>query len=831
MSIGPITQFVDYAEGGDTGTNDPSSIQPIIKGETVGGAATPAAGNGVSNRTAQNLRLRTELIRQVLADTLYLRDADRGGLFVGGPGLVSWGGSVASGGTGILVLSDNLFLLPGLTPGAAQTPPVAPVASKYGALTLLKSDSSAGLTVQSLRRSYAGGDTINVEVVAGGASGTVTAVLVADIPQRTIVLTANAPTLAQVISAINGLFPTDVNDNTQLAQATLAAGASNTDTLLTPQAQQFVVGNYDAEAHTLTPTNLATFFASSVNLLDEGDTLCIQYATMNDPLPGPPLGGRRQSIPENSNTVIPAASFFNSRVHPERLVNALPVCKVLNGKLVFTTGAQVPKGATNVDLGGIGAGSVAWGGGANWADGTTNPATDVGTELSKLITDLASESGSSGADKIGTKAVTYSFGAVAAQSLAARLVAFDTAKANLGFPNTFTRQQTINGANDAEAALNGSIAASSAYRLWTQLNANTTIVRIYYTAVGGMVLTANASWIPGTTKWHADNPAIQSYMFALDYFSMKLKSQSAGAADWSDGSWSLNTAETNGSLSMITGLFSGLLSADRVRASSAADPGSGNIGGLQGLFSQLVQTPLVKSDRAATRSLVWQSGFAGAQVFRIYRSLNSASSNESWELTNNAAWNGSAWVYDVSPTLGIGATGATAWKLSFNGRTQITLGTPVPLITFFEKTAIVIGSWNDNAWDDAGSMDIGIGLVPNTVPANYLTPRGLVKAWVDYSYNGSAFTINDAWNISLVNGPFGAIGFTYNVPFASGSYVPGLSIDCPSGSFPAGFATPPKAALYSSSTTGCIFEIFDGGTVKNMGTVVHRGRFHAIGLQ
>lgn len=830
MSIGPITQFVDYTEGGDSGTDDPSSIQPVIQGENVAGATTPAAGDGIANRTAQNLRLRTETIRDLLEDTQYLRDADRGGLFIGGPGLVSWGGP-STGGTGIMVLSDNLFLVPGLTPGAAQSAPVAPVASKFGTLTLLKSDSAAGLTVQSMRRSYVGGDKINIQVVAGGSSGTVTAELVKDKPQRTIVLTANAPTLAQVISALNGLFPTDVNDNSQLVQASLAAGASNTDTLLTPQAVQFVAGNFDAESHTLTAANIATFFSSSVNHLDEGDTLCIQYASMNDPLPGPPLGGRRQSIPENGNTVIPVGALFNSRVHPERLINAIPVCKVLNGRLVFITGAQVPSGAVNVDLGGIGAASVSWGGGAPWADGSTNPATDVGTELSKIITDLASESGSSGADKIGTKSTAYSFGTVAAQSLAARLTAFDLAKANLGFPNTFTRQQTINGANDAEAALNASVAASSAYRLWTQMNANSTIVRIYYSAVGGMVLTSNAGWVPGTSKWHADNPAIQSYAFAFDYFNMKLKSQPAAAADWADGAWITNTSESNGSLSAITGIFTGLLSADRVRATSAADPGTGNVGGLQGLFSQFVQTPLIKSDRTATRTLVWQSAGSTGQTFRIYRSLNSVSSFESWELTNNAAWSGSAWVYDTAPTTGgFGVSGPTAWKISFNARQQLLLTTFIPLITYAEKTSIA-SSWSDSAWDYTGGMDLLNNLTPNTMPANYISPNGLVKGWVDYSYNGTTFTINDKWNVPTVNGPFGALGFTYGVPFATGSCVPSLTIDCPSGSFPSGFSTPPRAALFSSNTTGCIFEIFDGATFKNMGSVVHRGRFHVIGLQ
>ena len=44
---------------------------------------------------------------------------------------------------------------------------------------------------------------------------------------------------------------------------------------------------------------------------------------------------------------------------------------------------------------------IAYSGGPNWHDGTTNPATNVEAQLDKIITDLVDETGGGGADKIG----------------------------------------------------------------------------------------------------------------------------------------------------------------------------------------------------------------------------------------------------------------------------------------------------------------------------------------------------------------------------------------------------------------------------------------------
>ncbi len=416
MTIGVQKPFIDYTQvGGDTGQNNSDSVLPYENGEIL--------NQTVLDRPIEQLRLRTERIRDVLDDALYLRDADRH-LLLAGPGQVTWPGA-APGNTGIPVLSDNLFIIPFLTPGASGNTP--PIASSFGSLTLNKAGGAAGITVTSRRRNYEGGHKFNVTVV----SGSPTSVVLQGSPPRNVVVTAAAGTILDtVVNAINALVD---EQGTQALTAALAGGAGAGDLLAIPQAQQYVQGNWDAEGHVLTPANVASFFATSGNALKEGDTLAVWYAALTeDPAHAStlgPLGGRRQSIPENSNTTVPAGSLFNSRLHPERLTNALPIAKVINGSLVLINGTRIAAGDvsavgtdlsdTTVDgpalihalaagvymtagtlraqLNQLDTALAALSGGAadNWADGTTNPTPSV----AKIIHDLANAS-SEGAAKI-----------------------------------------------------------------------------------------------------------------------------------------------------------------------------------------------------------------------------------------------------------------------------------------------------------------------------------------------------------------------------------------------------------------------------------------------
>lgn len=335
-----VNPFVDFATSNDSGENNADSVQPIANGEAV--------NNTIANRAGENLRKRTEVLRALGVDALFLQNADRG-LVLAGPGKVSWPGSTTAGASGIPTLSDTLWILPQLTPGFPQTAPVPPVASAFGTLYLKRvTGSMDAILVTSQRRSYAAGDQINITVTSGAVFSCTLEVEDTGTYRRTIQIVATgATTLSTVITALNGLTP-PAPDNTQLVTAALAGGAAGSDIILAAQARQFVSGNYDGEGHTLTPANLASFFSSNPgSVLAEGDSLCVQFAQLSDTAS---TGGRRQAIPENSNTTVTAGMFFNSRVDPEKLVNALPICKVVNGSLVFATGVEMAAGSFGLPL-------------------------------------------------------------------------------------------------------------------------------------------------------------------------------------------------------------------------------------------------------------------------------------------------------------------------------------------------------------------------------------------------------------------------------------------------------------------------------------------------
>lgn len=368
MSSGTVTPFTDFSgNSNDTNENNSASIQPIADGEGVNAT--------VSKRPSENLRQRTEAIRSRQVDSFFVENADRK-LVVAGPGKVTWPGSTTVAASGIPTLSDTLWLLPMLTPGFAQTPPVPPVASTFGVIHLKRATGpSNAIAVTSQRRSYAAGDQINVTVTAGTPFSCVLDVEDAGTLRRTIKIVATpTTTCGDVITALNALTP-PAPDNTALVSAALEGGAISGDLVLTSQAKQYMSGNYDGEGHAITPANLASFFASNPSqALAEGDSLCVRYDMLFDTASN---GGRRQSIPENSNTAVPAASYFNSRVHPEYLFNALPICKVVSGALVFSTGIEVPAGSSNVGLSATDSGSRVMRNG-NFEHGVTTDTTRYG---------------------------------------------------------------------------------------------------------------------------------------------------------------------------------------------------------------------------------------------------------------------------------------------------------------------------------------------------------------------------------------------------------------------------------------------------------------------
>ena len=438
---GTARQFVDFSSNtaGDSGENNTASILPIANGESVNGAT--------ASRPSESLRQRSEAIKNAMGDTLYLRDADRKFMVVMPAGVgITWPGSTTAAASGIPVLTGTLWMIPMLTPGFNQAPPIPPVASSYGTLHLKRaSDNMDSILVTSQRRSYAAGDQISVVVSAGSVFSCTLDTETGY--QRTIKIVATgSTTLTTVINALNALLPS-APDNTQLVTAALEGGAAGGDLILTSQAKQFVSGNYDGEGHSLSAANLASFFVSNpTSALAEGDTLCVEYAMVSDTAS---TGGRRQSIPENSNTALSAGQLFNSRVHPEKLANAIPLFKVIDNRLVTPDGHLLQSGnAIGSSFGAAGAmpldfvngNHVGCGAAANWADGTTNPTTTMYDMVLKIISDLGAGAGTA---KIHGNAIGS---VVSAGTLAAQLTALSDALTRLAEPVSIPAQ---NGAGDA----------------------------------------------------------------------------------------------------------------------------------------------------------------------------------------------------------------------------------------------------------------------------------------------------------------------------------------------------------------------------------------------
>lgn len=766
MSLGKVYQFVDFSNGTGGDTGEPlSSLAPL---PLLDGQDLDAANIG---RAPENLRQRTEALRSVMFDVLYMLDADRNGMCLSGPGLVSWGGSTTAGGTGIFTLTDNLYLMPFLTPGQNQTPPVPPVTSKFGTLTLKRADAAAGIVVTSTLRSYKYGNFTSVTVVAGSTYG----IQVLD-SFRTIVITATATTtLSQVISDLNAL--TVDSPAVSIVSATLAGGALGTDTLLRPQAKQFMSGNADAEAHTITPAALTSFFATAANKLAEGDTLAIAYAANTyGPSDPAPLGGRRQSIPENSNTSVPAGSLFNSRVSPGSLVNALPICKVVNGKLVFVQGTQIPANATGIELGGVTGATMVYQGGGNWADGTTNPLTTIEGQLDKIIADLSSD----GARKLGFSTTAYSWGTRPNESIYDRVQAIEQAKANIAVSNTFSAPNTFRQVvlapldeTEANAPLQTLVAPVTLYKPLTTSQGASIKTRTYIKGVsggstGGLVITNNAKWDPNTTQWQKDDTGQISTYMEISMYGIYMKQIGVGGSPWPDGVWV--DVGTNSFTSGLQNELFGLLTLGYSKTGSTSDA--------------LLPRLSLRARNNADLTLLFESVPLGQAGYRVYISGNGA---QVFFMMNMKYLGGGVYQKDI-------AGDAVMFNLYGGANPSQTLsyckktGVGDPPGTFTTFTSNPLNFYHDGPDSTAGGpfQSLLNGIIDLTPPvegahgspdasvniANKLTSKNLVKSWFYGSSNGSGgWTLSKGFNCTT------SFGTYFGTPYVNFHFPSGFNYD------------------------------------------------------
>lgn len=421
--------FVDFNNGGDTGQDNLDSIQPLTDGE--------GATQVVLRRPAENIRGRTEILRDEITELKHYRDYGQmlmeypsGTNLVAYPvGTVLWGGPTSFTGpnnTGIITASGELRISPFL----------APKTGKKGSLVT----GDAGLdqmtyTVANTFYATQGMNAITVEHRNGGA-GTVLSASISDGPVKRILVLFNSANTAHDAVSVKAVVDAAIAADTDLVGAiTITTNAALLDTI-DVLAETRIEGTADDELHTVTGANLASFS------LDVGDGIAIWYRYLVEPAAGygsdPKAGlrgGRAESSGSRLTSAIPSGSLFKTSASASKIPGAIPICRVAyNGQLVFADGTKVQPGetitfasATSVasaaltsHIGNLattnGAGLVGYNGSGNWADGVQAIASGVTVEtaIDEIVSDLAATTAPAGALHIGVDAGTIFSGALTA---------------------------------------------------------------------------------------------------------------------------------------------------------------------------------------------------------------------------------------------------------------------------------------------------------------------------------------------------------------------------------------------------------------------------------
>jgi hypothetical protein len=282
-------ELVSFRRGSDTGDNDANSVQPLSNTEAVW------ADN--DNRPIDNLRVRTETLRQGLETANYFADYDRA-LLLRADAALTFSEPTAGAYELTLASAGSLWVYPALSPGRQSGGRwqggrvFCANPSAAGAWTAYSGTPAVDDLILTTHRQYTGqrgyADADNFTTTPGGrttgANRTVVT-LIADpavaggVPGITAVIegeprvriritygTAGTPTtLADLISYIN-------NDRTSqgaygVADFLRASSTGVTTNAPIPFTNGVVQGAYDAEAHEITKAQFDAFFAAVTGLI------------------------------------------------------------------------------------------------------------------------------------------------------------------------------------------------------------------------------------------------------------------------------------------------------------------------------------------------------------------------------------------------------------------------------------------------------------------------------------------------------------------------------------------------------------------------------------
>jgi hypothetical protein len=440
---------IEFAQSTDTGENNDDSVQPITNGESVYQLTI--------NRAPNHLRKRTEVIKDALENLNYFSDYDRA-LTYYSPGKFTLHLAATSPNRYSLASEQDLTVYPTLSPGF-----ISGGRRKGAALFDVSGNMYVGTVPNELiivanrdytgQRGFSNGDnlatsgvlsvganSITIEFAPApivGGLGSISATVTGD-PKRHIRIqygTSSPGTTAnQLVAFINGDYTSQGSYG--LALLIRASTTTGTGTFSATVAPRKLQGGYDAEAYRVTSAQLASFFGTAENYLQEGDSLAISFPAGPVELGAGNKGGRRQSLLDSplnqtgsfTDNTTPSIghNLFNTAREPEKIPGSIPIGKLIGGQFIFANGtvlaAEVPLAlgdswATLFRLasqtGTTGSSLIGYGGSGNWnadAAGSVNPtvaASNLEVALDAIVDQLArTNSTDSGARRLGIETIT-----------------------------------------------------------------------------------------------------------------------------------------------------------------------------------------------------------------------------------------------------------------------------------------------------------------------------------------------------------------------------------------------------------------------------------------
>lgn len=408
-------EFVDFNVGlGDNGEDNLSAIQPLSDGE--------GATQVVLRRPSENLRERTETLRDIAGELLYYRDYSHLMIEYTG-GTITWNGAAPGAPPlGKISVTAGSFIV---------TPMLAPYQAKKGTLSVGTPASNQVIyTVAASSYATHGMNAVTIKHLHSASAVSVTVTISAG-PVKRIVVTLDTSNVAHTAVAVQTALAVAIAADTDLAGRLVITTSSVPGVAAIALAETRLDTTADDEKHVISGTDIQALTVATP--LQPGMGVAIWYRYVIEPAgfgsdpKGGLAGGRAESSGDRGTSAIPSAALFVTHTNPEKIPGAIPLCRVgYNGQLIWYDGTRLEAGESfqfksptsvaalalssfTTTLAGVTGGAlVGYNGSGFWADGVTAvTASTMETAVDEVVADLAAFTATSpGAIRIGVDAAT-----------------------------------------------------------------------------------------------------------------------------------------------------------------------------------------------------------------------------------------------------------------------------------------------------------------------------------------------------------------------------------------------------------------------------------------